>query len=639
MAVMAILATGGWIFGRMVLEPRIPATEGTWVIRKNRSLSKQAAPVFAAGSPRGLWMDRVKKAKASDFPKLNGEWETVFPYDERYEGGYPPNAFHALRWMMGMWLVKDPDGFLNAVSGESFEHAHWAAQAMVELMPEKSAEMIFGQEGKELHGFFVGSVAAALAETNPALYLKMNPEGTIDLTPGTTNYDWLTAITSLAKTDALAAGNASLHWKVENAPRTLCDALLSVAKAWKTSDPPISEWVNGIPDPKVRNFAGHAWLSALAETDPDMALKQLYAANLEDDNDLDHHASTEILKHLAMANPVEALKLLKDLESEFSKAKYGNEFDPFRDLTAGEEAELAASPFRHLSPGRYASGDNLEDNGVRFAVLNTIAENLPNDPAGLIAALRGLTGRTGVSDVPWGHGVEAYLIRLKCRRWTADDCLAVAETWTSEAKTSQVDETLQKLATRAATADPDLVLAGLERFPESARSFMMGEIIKQLPTSDSARRIELLSQLPAEQWDRDLGETLGRHGGEYASIIASQPVETSHEVRKAFAGEWGEQDPEAVVEWLQSLPDDAGAQSVAGGLASAWIRYDGDAATAWAGALSSDPVRDTAAESISHWLSMKDSQQAWHWAETISDAKTRAEAYRPGCDLLETECS
>jgi hypothetical protein len=49
-------------------------------------------------------MDRVKKAKAADFPKLDAEWETVFPEDERFEEYYPPNALNALRWMMGCGL-------------------------------------------------------------------------------------------------------------------------------------------------------------------------------------------------------------------------------------------------------------------------------------------------------------------------------------------------------------------------------------------------------------------------------------------------------------------------------------------------------------------------------------------------------
>lgn len=600
LAVVALSATGGWFFGKSEFVSRAPATDTK--SRIERTSPERTTRAFATGSPRGLWMERVKKAEADDFAELYAEWLTLFPEDGRYEDNYPPNALSALRWMFGMWLAKDPDGFYGAAP--SYEHSHWAAQAMVELMPERAAEMIFGPDGRGLHRYFVGSAASALAEAHPALYLKINPDGMIDLPPGADNDDWVTAIKSLAKADPLAAGNASLRWKVENDSDSIFDALLGVAKVWGSTDPPISVWADTIQDPKMRNFAKHAWLSALAETDPEDALKQLYAVKPEDDNDLRHSSQTIILKQLARSNPVKALKLLKSVEHDFPSQNA----DPF-----GDTDETAANPFSSHNP--------------RYAVLNTLAEDLPDDPSGLIAAVRGLIGETGAGDASWQLGVEAYVIRLKSPRWTVDECMAVAETWASDGSNPQVEETLHVLATRAAATDPELALAASERFPETARSFFLTEIIKRLPESDPARRIELLDQLPAERWDRSLGETLGRNGADYAEVVASQPVESSRDARRVFAGEWGEQDPEAVVEWLESLPDDGGALPAAGGLASAWIRYDKDAAAAWAGALASGPVRDAAAGSISYWLSMKDSEEAWRWAKAISDPEARAEAY------------
>lgn len=594
---------------------------GRMTVRKARS-------TFPTKSPRGLWMERVKKAEPSDFQQLAKEWYETFPEDERYKEYYPPNALNALRWMMGVWLVKDPDGFLKATSSKSFEHSHWAALAMVELMPEKAAEFLSGPIHDGLGEWFVRSLASELAKNRPELYLAINPDGLIDHSPGTFNHDWEVAISSLAKTDALAAGNACLHWKVENSPSAVYRAILAVAKAWKPSDPPISEWTGVIEDPRIRNFANHAWLSALAEKDPKAALKKLYEVKLKDDNDLRESAQRVILNKLATEYPVEALKLLKDMEGIFAKPNPGSNHDPFADEpSADEKTEIKVNPFSDMSPRIYSVADTVEDNGVRRAVLDAVADDLPDDPAALVAAIRQLSGEMSGRDPSWELGVEAYLIRLKSRHWSFDECMAAAGPWAAESNATPDDSTLQELASRAAK-DPERALAALERFPEQARSFFAGEIIKQLPSSESVQRIDLLSQLPAEHWDRELGETLGRNAEDYAEIIASLPMEVDSDVPKSFTRQWGKQDPEATAEWLKSLPDDAVGLAATAGLASAWMRYDGDAATTWAASLPAGLARDAAADYISYWLSMEDSQESWHWADSIADPKTRAGAYR-----------
>jgi|GEM_PF-2157593 len=44
---------------------------------KGKRHDRSAEMVFAAGSPRGNWMERVRKAGAGDFPKLMVEMEAV----------------------------------------------------------------------------------------------------------------------------------------------------------------------------------------------------------------------------------------------------------------------------------------------------------------------------------------------------------------------------------------------------------------------------------------------------------------------------------------------------------------------------------------------------------------------------------
>jgi len=610
---------GGWHFGHSLRDARPTSAPSFKTSAEARtSPRKPSKPVFAAESPHALWIERVKAAKAGDFPQLAEDWNALFPEDERYEEFRAPNAFHALRWMMGMWLVNDPEGFLEAVSGELLDTDYWAAQAVVELMPEKAVDWLTDQDRHELRRFFLGCLASELAKSHPERYLKINPDGTAELGLDGSHHDWEAAITSLAKTDALAAANACLRWKVENAPRTIHRALLAVAAAWKAGDPDFLNWAAGITDPKLRNFAKHAWLSVLAEMDPVLALQALHQTDLEQDNDIGHHAQISILKQLAMTDPVAALRLMKEAEYFFASAPS----DYFQAIPKDANAGHPMNPFRHLF-----ANNPLDQNSMRHAVLNVLVEKLPDDPAGLLAAIRMLNGGIADGDAAWQRGVEAHLIRLKSARWSAEDCFEAAARWAGETRATDEDATLRQLATRAARHDPEQAFSMLESFPEQARSYLLGEIIKRLPPSDTERRIELLGQLPVAMWDREMGETLGRSGANYAPIIAALSTGPSADVLDAFTRQWGEQDPEAVVDWLESLPDTAQQQTAARGLAAGWVQYDIDATAAWADALPDGIVRDAAADRISYWLSMGHSEDAWQWADTIADAQLRAKAY------------
>ena len=558
-------------------------------------------------------MTRVKQAAPGDFPKLLEEWKTLFPEGENYLEGRPENA---LRWMFAVWLVKDTDGFIKTATAPHFDYSHWSAQVLVRLMPEKAAEMLFGTARGELDEYFINSAGEELAEHHPDLYLKMNPEGTIDLTPGTSNDDWETAVANLAKTDAVAAANACLKSKYgDYYPSQFAVAIRVVAAAWKTGDPPMLEWVNGIADPKLRNIASHAQLCALAEKDPRAALAELHSAKLEVENDLRYDAPREILAQFAKVDPVGALKLMKDVEGIFSKYPR----DPFAEPSAEEQA---ANPFSQLRP----QSDNVDDNGVRDAILTGAGEKLPDDPNQLLGALHQLGADMGGGDSIWKRGVEAGLIRLKCDDWSADECLTVASLWVTELNGTPDDETLQKLAARAAHVNPEQALTALDQLPESARPSFAAEIIKQFQGADPEQNIALFSHLTAAQWDEKLGEALGRNPEAYAEAIASLPADTTLKARKSFMEKWGEQDPEAAATWLGSLPDDAASKPAAMGLAHAWAKYDEYTASNWAASLPAGPSRDAVAASLSYSFAKNQPDEAWQWASSISDAAARDEA-------------
>ncbi|MEO5714494.1 MAG: hypothetical protein ABIT37_13490 [Luteolibacter sp.] len=578
----------------------------------------RSGPVFASGSPQGSWMVDVKKAAPTDFPRLLEEWKAAFPEGDNYLEGRPENA---LRWLFGTWLTKDPKGFLKIVTAPQFEYSHWAAQVMVRTMPEKAAELIFGPTHGELDEYFVFDGAGELAKHSPALYLKMNPGDTIDLQPDShrSNDDWETAIASLAKTDAVAAGNACLRWKVEKNSSAIERAFLTVASAWKTGDPPMKEWVDGITEPVLRNLANHARLCVLAEKDPRAALAELYSPKFEEGREV--NTPREILSQFAKADPVGALKLLKDVEGIFSKYKSG----PF-DEGSAEEVEKAANPFKDLSPGRYAAGNEVEENGVRYAILGEAAGNLPDDPTELFATLKKWSADTESGDSAWQLGVEADLIRRKGQSMSAADCLTMAGLWAEKLKGGTDDTTFKKLAARVAEVNPELALASLDQLPESARPSFAGEIIKQFPDSDPAGNIALFPHLTAVQWDEEFGKILGANAAAYAEAIASLPASTTLGARESFMEKWGDQDPEAAAQWLESLPDDAVSKPAAAGLFHAWAAYDEEAAVAWVATLPAGPIRDTVAGNLAYSIARRQPDEAWQWVESISDPKVQAKA-------------
>lgn len=612
LALLVVSAVGGWFFGRLFVDAKINMEDARRVLPSHRLELLRS------------WMAKVKKAAPSDFPKLAEECETIFEDDDSLT--LESRRMNALCWLDVVWLTKDPDGFFKAATDGGLNYSYPAAKTLVLFQPDKTAEWLFHSPHGEQGHFFARDAVQELAKQNPSLYLKMDPNGTADVTPGLGSQegDWLTAVSSLAKTDALAAANACLGWKGENDPNSIFNAFLAVAREWKVSAPSFAQWVEGIAAPQLHNFASHARLCALAEKDPKAALAELYSTKLEQDNDLNQEGPRTVLIQLAKADIIEALKLLKEVEHIFSKYRR----DPFAEPSVEEAAAKISIPFSHLSPGRYFPLEGgVENNGVRHAILGEAAGHLPDEPIQLFAALHKLRTDLGDGDSTWQRGIEAELIRLKSAGWRADACLEVTKLWSAKLNGERDDVTMHTLAARAARTNPEKTLAVLQQLPEYARPSFAAEIIKNLAPSDPKRSIALFTSLTATQWDKEFGEALGRNAESYASTIASLPAATTLGARQSFMEKWGEVDPEAAAQWLRSLPEDAASIPTAAGLAMSWASYDKQAASAWASTLQAGLVHDGAAASLANSFAGGQPDKAWHWAATVSDAKMRAKAF------------
>lgn len=602
----AAAAVGGWFYARGQFVAKNTSGEETRAPKSRRSES-----VFAADSLKGQWTAQVKNATPADFPRLLEEWRTLFPETENGIQGQPEQA---LRWLYAQWLVRDQEGFLNAVISGDFNWFYPATQVLVQLKPELTVNLLC--EGK-LKEFGAGDLAFELAAHNPVLYLSLNPDGSTDFSPHSTRSDgdeWETAIRSLAKTNPLAAANAWKTRKLQNDCDLVLGALLPVFTAWRDGDPPIKDWVNRIEDPEIRDLAQHARLMALARKDPHAALTELYSTPLESNNDLRQDAPSVILAELAKQDLPATLRLLKETGPLFHRV------DPFAEPT-GEQSNPPNPFVAHVN-----MEDSPEDNGMRSVILNEAANHLPDNPDEMISSLHQLRAEMG-GDSPWQREIEAELIRNASGNFSVDSCLAAAKLWDSELNGGRDDDTYQSLAARAAATDPDRAEAALDSLPEAARASFAAEIVKRLPPEETERRLSLLDRLTPEQWDKALGESLGKHAADYADTIADLPGTTTSGAREAFMEKWVQEDPEAANRWFSSLPKDDAAGPAAVGLFKGWSDFDKTAAVAWAETLPNGPARQAVALDVVLAIAAGNPGEAWHWAASITNPKARAQAY------------
>lgn len=624
LALMVAAAVGGWFFGLSQFVGEKPPAE-----EMMSPLSRRNEAFLAVDSPKGQWTRRVKEATPANFPRLLEEWETLFPETEDGLEGQPE---HALVWLLAQWLVNDREGLVKLVSDDGFDWPHHAAQVVARLNPELAVDLLGKSAALGANQFFVRELASELAKNQPAFYLKLDPDGTKDFTPGDSmwNNHWESSIRSLSKDDPVAAANAWKKRKLENNDDQVLNALLPAFEAWKESDPPIKDWVDQIEDQDIRNLAQHARLMALARKDPHAALSALYSTPLQKNNGLRNEAPGEVLAQLARQDFPAAMRLLKETSPLFGLPDVvsisSEDFsDPFAETPPPTSTPSGPPPNPFIALAPY-TGNTPEDNWMRSVIVREAAGNLPENPVEMIAALHQLRTQIG-GDSPWQRKIEAELIRIACSKHSTDYCLATAGLWAAELGGGRDDKTFQSLSARIVATDPDRAEDALDSLPEVARASFAAEIIKRLPPEETGRRLKLLDRLTPAQWDEKLGASLGKHAADYADAIAALPGATTENAREAFMEKWVQNDPEAAIRWFDTLPMDDAAGPAALGLFKGWVDYDKPAAVTWAEALPAGPARQAVALDVVREITKNSPREAWRWAASITDPKVRAWAY------------
>jgi hypothetical protein len=609
LALTVAAAVGGWFSGRSWIVVEKPPAEATM-----SPLSRRNEAVLAPDSPKGQWTRRVQEATPADFPRLLVEWRTLFPETENGIEGQPE---HALRWLLAQWLVNDREGLVKLVWDDGFDGSYYAAQVIAKLNPELAVDLLGKMGALRANQFFVNILASELAKNQPALYLKLDPDGTKDFTPGDSMWEnsWELSIHSLAGTDPMAAANAWKKRKLENNDDQVLQSLVPAFVAWREGDPPIKDWVGQIEDPEIRELAQHARLMTLARKDPHAALSELYSTPLQKNNDLREDGPHEVLAQLAKQDFPAALRLLKETSPLFHPS------DPF-----SEPSDEASKPRGNPFISHANMGDTPEDNWMRSVIVREAAGHLPENPDDMIAALHQLRTQMG-GDSPWQRKIEAELIRIACENHSTDYCLATARLWDAVLGGGRDDETFQSLAARTVATDPDRAEAALDSLPEATRASFAAEIVKRLPPEETGRRLALLDRLTPAQWDEKLGAKLGENAADYADAIAALPGDTTQGARAAFMEKWAQNDPDAAIRWFDTLPMDDAAGPAALGLFKGWVDYDKAAAVAWAETLPNGQARQAVALEVVHEIAGNSPREAWRWAASITDPKVRAWAY------------
>jgi hypothetical protein len=599
-ALVLVGAAGGWLFGRGLGERAEPAAVEIPVA------PRRGAATVTPESAQGIWMAKVKVAGATDFPALMEEWERLFADADEFEG--PPED--ALRWILGEWVVKDPDGFFRVASDDSgFSYQDTAGEVLAMLLPEEAAKRLLGSV--PLGGLGVCFIDA-LAEHRPGLYFAHFPDGSIDGNDFVSD-KWLKAVSAFARVDPLAAGNVCLRCVQRGGdPQLQCGAMVAVAAAWRGGKPTLAEWVAGIENPQLRNLAAHARLQALAQQDPQAAAKELFAMKLEDYGD----GPGAVLAELAKVDLPKALRLLQKAEADSAGSDI-TEGDPFAEKTpeslaaeaAAKGKALAANPFAHPNPV-----------SIEVLVVSAATKSLPDDPAKFLEELGKLRATMGDSD--WQRKIEGQMIAYKASRWSAEECLAVAKLWTSSP--GEDGGAIGALAYRAVSDDPGKVAAQIESLPAPARGVFARRALQELPREASPDP-KLISLLGAADWTF-MGGQLALHADAYAPVIAVLPPETTVGARADFMETWARLDPQAAAQWLGSLLANSALAVSAKDLARGWAAYDNEAAAAWASELPAGPAFEGAASGMVDGLLRFFPADAFAWAMKIKDPAQRVDA-------------
>jgi hypothetical protein len=563
-----------------------------------------------ADSPAGKWLAKVRRAGPSDFPALMEELDAL---DQQLQNSQFREKATGL--LLSLWITQDADGAAAFVAERirgKVDLTSLSSQfgtILGEMDPAKVLAVFNGRHAAELGLFFETAVMRSMATAWPREYLAFeadSPAGSPEWRDQRSR-----AFAALAAVDPRAAVEAFTRLGSQ-APAEMA----ALTKAWAERNPAEARaWVNSLESPGLRRAGHHAWLAALAKSDPQAALRELSGLDLGEWKPADGGWTP---------NP-EAPDSRREVLTALAGQNLGSALEAWNLLADSEVLPKQGDGYK-LPP----------DTEISQVIAKAAAARLPDDPASVVKAMEAMSGAGAGGDAAARERVTVLtneILRLKSESWPLATTLEAARMLmlAPGSDSTSTKAVVERWLHRAVAENPELAGNFVKELTEARRSGAVAGLLS-IPGLDPAFARNLALSVPAEDWSPAFGSILAAaNPSESADLMASLPFNVRTSLAQSlFARDWARRDPFAASQWVAGLPPDSSSRSAAEGLAMAWGGYDETAASQWASSLPPGPVRDGAALGLASSVSELEPDSAWQWAASVSDPFLKAGAM---CDV------
>lgn len=568
-------------------------------------------------SPAGRWMVRALAAGEVDFPALLEAVDGLFPDDPGPDG----KKLAAVRWLLGLWTMKDPDAALAFVRNRNDDKLSSAfGDTLARVNPARA--LAFCQEiEKNRHvspEIGTGKMDKLLSYVAAKRLAVVDPEGFLRLDTAFWSNAHVTAaaFASLAKQDPEKAKElwVALQETEDFQEKGKKESLYLLMDSLVSSDAGAARaWMESLSDPKTKQLAAHAWLTALARKVPRAALREM--GGMGEFGFGGRYPDTAALAAGLPASQGDGRMMVF---LSLAKLDRGEALAAWREWNAANPGELpeqnALTGMMQVSRGQM----------VRY----------PDDPSEFLGALRDSTA--GMPGESAGAALQAAYLEEQLRDRSPEFVLELAKLRAaehSERDSGESDQTLVSMLNYAAKKDSESVLKIMDQMPARERGEVADGMLERASLDDLDLRNQIVPLVSAHFWKRQVDS--------YSGGLSESPTKL-REMAPAFAGltgeaaapgityfsqMWAQSDPAQAVNWALTLPPETQLAAV-GGAVQSWVKWDDAAASAWADALPAGPVRDAAAVGLAKSLAGVDLPSAMAWAANVSDPQAATELLR-----------
>lgn len=364
-------------------------------------------------------------------------------------------------------------------------------------------------------------------------------------------------------------------------------ALAGAAEGWAQHDGPAAlAWSRTLPEGAERDESLRATLVGWAKSDPAAALANLDAAPpMKRDNYFASDTAAQVLRAAAEKDFEATLRVLEEHHGKLGR-------ESWHGLTEPLQSRLEKDPAATLAW-------------------------LSSQPEGLRLGLK-----TAFDSIMLNDGYAQK-----------DAVWAWLKAQPASAFTEELTGMMLRITSWKEPEEAMKHLAGLENNNE-ARAAMEQQFDTMLREGQSQEQLDaMIARLP-EKWRAGMLATAFTRGGDWMTgdlkpwiaRMEQLPEESRPQAAMAVAGRMAAADPQAAVQWANSLSDASQKELALRGLIGSWANADSYEASAWVDTLPQGRDRDHAAAALAGSVVQSDPEAAWTWAASIGDNQERLTA-------------